>query len=132
MVEALRRSNELGLLFGNGCVHDIMVKYGEVLDVDAVEQIWASLPDGGLVPTAKTGYILIRTCINAGEVDKATSYAQAMASSGVRLKASTLQLLRAGQAAKQAAEPAGAIPEGSEAADDQAATQQQPPEAGTS
>lgn len=84
-----------------------MIHYGQMLDVEKVERIYAALPAGGLEPTAKTAYILVRTCVNAGALDKAEAYAVSLSQTGVRLKGSTLELLGARGAEGRAQPGAG-------------------------
>ena len=51
----------------------------------------------GLLPTAKTAYILVRAAVNSGRMDTAAAYLARMRAEGVHIKPSTLQLIMDGQ-----------------------------------
>jgi|LauGreDrversion2_5_1035112.scaffolds.fasta_scaffold25728_2 hypothetical protein len=59
------------------------------------------MESGGVPPTTKTAYIVVRSAINAGRLDVAEKWAQHMLDHGVRLNSTTLRLIELGREKKE-------------------------------
>ena len=60
-------------------------------------QVVAAMESGGVPPTTKTAYIMVRAAINSGRVEEAERYAALMQGLGVRLNPTTLRLMELGR-----------------------------------
>ncbi|GAX76899.1 hypothetical protein CEUSTIGMA_g4345.t1 [Chlamydomonas eustigma] len=110
MAEALHRSNELGLLLGLNRIHRALMTWGANLELHKIEQVAAAMEIGGVPPTTKTGYIMIRAAVNSGRQEVAERYAAILRRAGVRLHPSSLRLLELGRLNRNAS--TGIVPPG--------------------
>ena len=67
------------------------------LTVRLCTQVVAAMESGGVPPTTKTAYIMVRAAINSGRVEEAERYAALMQGLGVRLNPTTLRLMELGR-----------------------------------
>ncbi|GLC48297.1 hypothetical protein PLESTB_000080800 [Pleodorina starrii] len=97
LVEALRRAAELGLLLSRTRLHELLKQWGQQGELAKIEEVLASMPLGGVPYDHVTAYIVIRTAVNLGAMDKAEYYAAAMQQRQIRLTGSTQKLLELGR-----------------------------------
>lgn len=95
LAEALGRATELGLLCSSSCVNTLLKQWGGQGELAKIEEVLAAMPLGGIVYNTETAYIIIRASIQAGQLDKAEYYAQAMRDREVRISPSAERLLEA-------------------------------------